>query len=141
MAKTNLNPLDGEVALELTQDFMQKFEYLVNSTEALKAADLEKFLSKNFRITTNGKDLAKDLSTYVQSIEKLRQQYSHFEITNLNAYALTSGYQMAVRYTVNASSKSGNKTQIEFLAIAEVEDHKFIAWDEIANLHGAEPLK
>jgi hypothetical protein len=141
MANVKIKSLDKEVALEITQDFFQQFEYCINESQTPTFHDLEKFLSKNFHLTINGKEQARSLNEYISSLQGIRQKYSHLEFDKLNVDVLSSGYQIMVRYTVKLTPRQGGKSkEIEFLAVATLEDHLFTTWDEIANLHGASPL-
>lgn len=138
MAITKPTALDKEVALEITQDFFEKFEFCCNQSKTPIASDLEKFLSPHFRITSNGKVMAKSLDEYISRMSKFQQKYSHMEITNLIVDTLSSGYQIVARYTIYLTSRTGNKRQVEIIAIAALENHRFVSWDLVANDHGAE---
>lgn len=138
MTFTKNAPLDKEVALEITQDFLEKFEFCCNQSKTPVISDLEKYLSRDFHLLSNGKTVSKSLIEYLTRIEKLQQKYSHLEITDLTVDTLSSGYRIVVRYTLRLTPREGNKRKVEIMAIATLKDHRFTLWDQVANEQGAE---
>lgn len=136
MTLAKIKPLDKEVALELAGDFLERFEYCCNQSKAPVESDLIKHLSKNFQISTNGEIAAKNLNEYLSMIGRIQKKYSHVEVSNLTVDVLSSGYQIVARYTIFLTPRGGKTVQIEFMAIASIEENRFTNWSSVASEHG-----
>jgi hypothetical protein len=119
--------------LALLNDFLQQFQNWCNLPNEPTAADLEKVLSRNFQISSNGEIRSKNLTDYLNRLNKLRKKYSHFEITGPLEEPLIFEDKVFLHYEVELQERSGQKKQIYIMALGTLENNKFSKWMQVSH--------
>ncbi|MDP1879696.1 MAG: hypothetical protein Q8K60_01990 [Parachlamydiaceae bacterium] len=124
--------------LNLINNFIGEFQNWCNQRNAPEFADFEKYLTKQFQISSNGNVIGKDLHDYTLRVKKFREEYSHFEITMLeepliceNKVVLT--YEVDLRLNPNQ-----DKREVYVMAIVNLEDNKISNWKQVTHDKGSQ---
>jgi hypothetical protein len=133
MVMTKTASLDKNQVSNLVEGFFQQFQNCCNRQHKVNTSDLEKLISHNFQISSNEHILSRNLSEYVNYIEQLKQEYSHFEVSTPLEEPLICGNKIAVQYEINTTAHKGEKKQFCLIAIATIEDNKFTQWTQVSH--------
>lgn len=131
MAFTKTGVIDKAQALALIDNFFEQFQNSCNRPEAPKTTDFEKVLSKNFRIFSNGKPMAKGLEDYVVRVASIKKRYPHVDITGPLEEPLLAGNKATILYDLEIKKPSGEKAHIYMMAMVTFEDNKIAEWVQV----------
>lgn len=125
--------IDKKHALALVNSFMHEFQNCFNRPAVPSAVEFEKFLSRNFQITTNGHTRAKSLAEYLARIQKLQQKYAHVELSSPIHDPVIADNKVVIEFKGEFTPRAGKKTYLYFMAIGTVEDNKWVQWEEVTH--------
>lgn len=137
MVMTKALTLDKTQALTLINNFMEKFQEIVNRPNAPKAADLDKLLATSFQLAINEKTDAKNLNDYLSRIMAYQKKFSHVSLSDLLEEPLIMDNKAVVQFEVNLTPRSGKKTIIAVMAIVTIEGNKIIKWTQVSHDKGS----
>lgn len=134
MVATKSKLAGNQQILAFFNDFLHHFVQWCNDPRAPVAADLEKFLARNFALNTNNKIVCKSLVDYVQRISGFRKAYSHVEIVGpLQEPLVCEGNKIVLNYELDLRSHQGEKSRFYVMAIATLADDKIASWQQISH--------
>jgi len=136
MAKTSI--LNKNEALTLLNNFFEAFQHWCNQPDSPSPADLEKFLSRNFQISSNEKLLCKNLTEYHNRVMQIRKKYAHVDITGPLEEPLLCDNKIVIQYDLNLRTHEGQKNQVYLIAIGTIDNHKFSHWTQATHQKGTE---
>lgn len=137
MVMTKPAQLDKKQALSLLNDFLRQFQTTCNQPNPPKSSDFERYLSRNFQISSNNHIVGKNLAEYLNRVAKFQKKYSHIELTDFNLEPLISGNKLIIQYDANLTSRNGQKIQMNFMVIITIEDNLITHWDQVAHEKGS----
>lgn len=137
MVTTKEHALDKKKGTEIMDSFLAQFQNCCNQKRPPNATDFERHLSHNFQNSCNGKLVGKNLQDFLNRVQGLQKRYSHVEIASRQD-CLISGNKAIVQYDIDLTSHSGNRTQLNIIAIATIEDHLITQWSQVAHDKGAD---
>lgn len=131
--KTALNKAETNT---LINNFFKQFQVCLNQPGTNISHSLEKLLSSDFQLTTNGHHVCKNFSDYLHKLEKLHKKISHLSIQGPIEDPILGDNQIALQYEVHFTPHSGAKKIMFVMAQATIEDHKIARWSQVSHEKG-----
>lgn len=136
MTKTPL--LSRERALNILYDFYHHLQGWISSGKPPVQAEVEKYLSPNFRITSNGSLIGKTAADYLARVKKFQEKYSRFEFSKPLEEPILNGNEMAIYYRLDLTPrKGGAPRQIFILATATFDENHITRWTQVTHERGS----
>lgn len=117
----------------LLNGFLKQFQNACNSKIPPNATEFEKYLSRNFQISNNGKVVENNLNGYMNRIQKFQKKYSQIKLSNLLDEPVIDNNQIAIHYEAMLTPKTGSPVQVYIMAIAVIENNKITEWKQASN--------
>lgn len=137
MVATKTAPVSKEEALSVIYDFFKHFQTWISTGKAPAQAELERYLSPQFAITSNGHLTSRTAADYLSRVKHLQEKYSRFEISKPLQEPIHNGNEIAVYYRVDLTQKNGGASkQVYILALGKIEDHRISQWTQVTHQHG-----
>lgn len=133
LAKASIDKKQAETLLD---GLFTQFQTNINRGTAPTPAEFEKFLSRNFHFTTNGREEGKSLMDYVSRISFLQKKYSNATISSFIAEPLIVGNKAVVQYDIKLTPRTGPKTEVSVIAIATIDENHITNWTQVAHEKG-----
>lgn len=133
MVISKIAALDKNKAASFIDAFFAKFQSLCNRSGMANASDLEPFISSDFLLINNGRVQSQGIASYLKRIGRIKEKYSHLEISNPHEPPLVCGNKFTVYYTVMLTPREGDRSQVRVMAVATVEDGKLTHWTQVAS--------
>jgi hypothetical protein len=134
---TKTASLSKEQALSAIYDFFKQFQTWLSTEKVPTQAEVEKFLSPHFKITSNGRIVGRSAADYLVRIKKFQEKYSRFEISKPLEEPVISGNEIAIYYRVDLTPRRGGATkQVYIMAFGTIEDHRMATWTQVAHEQG-----
>lgn len=138
MVITKSAPVSKEKALSLVYDFYHQLQTWVSTEKVPAQNEIERYLSHNFKLTSNGNTLCKSSSEYLNRIKKFQERFSRFEFSKPLEEPVVNGNEIAIYYKVDLTPrKGGGSKQVFILAIGAIEDNHIVHWTQVAHEKGA----
>jgi len=122
--------------LNLVNSFFGTFEKICNGDKEPTTRDLERTLSRNFNMNSNGQYLCRSLNDYLKRIANLRSKYSHFDITGPLEAPIVADNQVTVHYELDLKGRDGKDRQVYIMAIGTIYDGKIASWIQVTHEKG-----
>lgn len=129
--------LDRRQSLQMIERFFQTLQKCCTQKEPIQASALEPFLSKNFQLTSNERVLARSLNDYLARLTNFQKKFSNFEITGPSSEPVMEGNRLVVPYSIDCTTKDGERHEVLIIGIGTIEDNKIKAWHQITHEKGA----
>lgn len=130
--------LSKDQAQTILHGFLQQFQNICNKHTKPNPTEFEKFLSRNFKISSNGKVVGKNLNEYLERIQKFQERYTHIEIPHkLLEEPVIADNRAVFFYNVHLTRKDGGKVKMFLMAIGVFEDGKIVQWNQVAHQEGS----
>lgn len=137
MAMTKTETLSKERATQLIYDFFKQFQTWLTSGKAATQVEVDRFLSSNFRITSNGHVVGRSSADYLARIRKFQEKYSGYAVSKPLEEPIVSGNEIAIHYRVDLTPRKGGPAkQIFILALGTIEDNRITRWTQVAHEQG-----
>lgn len=124
--------LDQKHATALINNFIEKFETWCNQHRPPSNAEVEKYVSKDFRNSSNGEVTGKNVADFIKRITSLQQKHSHTEVSTVRD-CLVSGNRAVVQFDVKLKERSGESKELFVMAIVTFEDNLITNWVQVAH--------
>ena len=136
MAATKTMYWNKSQALAHLNDFFKQFQHWIKQAKEPTLAEIEKFFTSDFQLSSNGILISRDLSDHLNRLNKLRKKYARIEVEGPFEEPLVCDNQLAVHYALHLSSHTGEKKEVGIIALAVIEDNKFKRWTQVAHEKG-----
>lgn len=137
MVMTKSPALDKTQARQALHGFLELFQTLCNTTDSLKPSELEKYLTQNTELSSNGKIVCHNVKEYLSRIEKYRKKYSHIEIKILMKEPLIAEHNAIINYSARMTGRAGENVELNIMAIAKINDEgKISNWTQVVHEKG-----
>jgi len=137
MVATKTAPVTKEEALAVVYDFFKHFQTWISTAKAPSQTELERYLSPQFKITSNGNLIGRNAADYLSRAKKLLEKYSRFEISKPLEEPIHSGNEIALYYRVDLTPKNGGAPkQVYIFALGTIEDHHIARWTQVTHQQG-----
>lgn len=137
MVATKTAPITKEEALAVVSDFFKHFQTWISTAKVPVQSELERYLSPQFTITSNGHLTGRTAAEYLTRVKKLQEKYSRFEISKPLEEPIHQGNEIALYYRVDLTPRSGGANkQVYILALGRIEDHRIVRWTQVTHQHG-----
>lgn len=137
MAMTKTAPLSKEKALNIVYDFFHQFQTWLSTQKVPTQSEVEKFLSPQFKITSNGHLVGRTAADYLNRIKKFQEKYSRFDISKPLEEPIVSGNEIAIYYRVDLTPRKGGAgKQVYILALGTIEENHITRWTQVAHQNG-----
>ena len=136
MATTKSTTVDKTQAISLVDNFLEQFQAVCNQPSPAKASDLDKWLSQNLQVTSNGNVVDRSLQDYINRIGKMKSKYSRIEIQDRLEEPIVSDNKVVVNYDAVLTGKNNQAVTVNIMAIATVDNNKISRWTQVANQKG-----
>lgn len=134
---TKTATLEKNQAATLVKKYFDHFQTVLNTPNS-NPSDLEKYLSRHFHMTSNGHTIAKSFQDYLNRVEKFRKKYSRFDISELHEEPIISGNRAVFNYDIHLTSRNGQRSEVNIMAIGTIEDNKITHWTQVAHEKGTD---
>lgn len=137
MVMTKSPALDKTRARQILHGFLELFQTLCNTSDTLKTSELDKYLTHNTRLSSNGKIVCHNVTEYLSRIEKYRKKYSHIEIKSLMNEPLIAEHNAIINYVARMTGRAGQEVELNIMAIAKINDEgKISNWIQVVHEKG-----
>ena len=130
VVKTELNK---NQALAKINGFMDAFQTWCSNPESPTIQDLEKFLTTNFQLFSNGELKYRDLNEYLVRINGLRDKYSQLEVNGPFDEPLLADNQAVICYDINLFSEEDGEVHLCTMAIVTFQGDKIAKWVQVTH--------
>ncbi len=130
--------LDRNETCILLHDFLEEFQNCVNQTIEPTTDCFEKYLNPHFKICSNGKVLANDLTGYLAEIKDFQRRYTHCEINLNDDEVICSEHALACYYQADLTTRKGQRHKIYMMIIAKIEHGKLTSWKQVSHENSIE---
>ncbi len=134
---TKATTLDKNEVLTLINHYFDTFQNCINQHKNPNQAGFDKFLGNKFHITSNGANIANNLSDYLNRIELFQKKFTHCEIHLSTEDTVWADNHFACNYHVNLTEKSGKKITLCMMAIGTWDHDKITQWKQVVHEQGA----
>jgi hypothetical protein len=127
--------LDKKQAMSFLHKFLDHFQSLCNQQRPVNAADLEKYISRNFRNVCNGKPIGKSLTDFAHRIGDLQKKHSSTKIhVDSNQDFFVNDNKAVIQFVVDLVRRDGEKEHLFVMAVATVEDNLITEWNQVSHV-------
>lgn len=124
--------LDKQKALQLLNSFLDQFRNCCNQKHPPKADYFETILSNDFHNSSSGQQIGKNMHDFLQRIQKVQKKYSYIDFSRLQE-CLISGNKAIIQYDMNRTSRNGEKSLINIMAIATIDGDLITHWSQVSH--------
>jgi hypothetical protein len=122
-----------EEMLDLVNNFFGIFERICNQDKAPSPSDLDRLLTRNFTMNSNGQTQCRSLTDYLKRLVNLRSKYTHFDIAGPLEAPIISDNQIALHYEMDLKGRDGEDRQVYIMATATLQDGKISNWIQVTH--------
>jgi hypothetical protein len=128
--------LDKAQAVAIVEGFLEEFERWFDLPNGPVLSDIEKVLSKNVKMRSNGELLIRSSEDYLKRVNLLRQRYAGVRISHVLGDTPVWNHSAVVQYTVTFTGHNGKETELYFMGVVTVEDGKIRDWMQVTHQKG-----
>lgn len=132
MVATKTQALEKQKALQLLNTFLEHFKTCCKQKNAPNADDVENIVSQDFQNSSNGKLIGRNLQDFLKRIQETQKKYSNVEFSRLQD-CLICGNKAVVQYDMSRTSQNGEKSQLNIMAIATINDDLITHWSQVSH--------
>lgn len=121
-----------EKQVESIYNFFHFFEKWISQPSKEISSELDKYLTKSFSFFSNGEQLAKSEVDYKKRMLFFKEKYAEFKISKPLEEPIISGNQVIIHYAIDLKTHSGEKRQVQIMAMATLEGEKINRWIQVA---------
>jgi hypothetical protein len=116
----------------LVYEFFKQFSIWCGSSPVTPTPhELEKYLTKDVQMTTNGQLVVKSAADYLERIKKLQKKYSFFQISEPIIEPITSGHHATIYYKIDLTTHKGEHKQVFIMGSFAIEEDKIKRWVQV----------
>lgn len=116
---------------KLVVDFLHAFTTWLKDPKDPTEKDMLEFLSENFEMKSNGKEVVKSAKEYALRVQHFRKKYAECAI-NYSKNLIEYANEVVVRYSPLFKTHSGQEVHVEIIAIVTTIEGKIAHWDQVA---------
>lgn len=132
MVATKTQTVDKQKCLQLINSFLDHFRNCCRQKNAPNTAEFQNIVSRDFQNSCNGKVIGRTLEDFLRRIQDTQKKYSTVEFSRLQD-CLISGNKAIVQYDINRTSQKGEKSQLNVMAIATIDDDVITHWSQVSH--------
>lgn len=130
LIKTELNK--NQVVNKINS-FIEAFQTWCNNPEGPTTQNLEKFLTPNFQLFSDGELKYRDLKEYLQRLNGFREKYSQVEINGPFDEPLVIDNQAVITYEMVRFSEEEGEVHLYTMAIVTLQGEKISKWVQVTH--------
>lgn len=132
MIETKMQALEKQKALQLLNNFLDQFRNCCNQKHLPKADYFENIISSDFHNSSSGTQIGKNIQDFLKRIQRVQKKYSHVDFTHLQE-CLISGNKAIIQYDMNLTSRNGEKSLLNIIAIATIDGNLITHWSQVSH--------
>lgn len=129
--------MDKTKTLGVIFDFFKQFQKWCSPSAATPSlSELEKYISKNLQMSSNGQSVTRSSANYLDRLLKFQKKYSSFQISEPLEEPIIYDNRAAIYYRLDLTTKTGQHKQVYIMGLVTIEDDKISRWIQVTNEKG-----
>jgi hypothetical protein len=134
MGIPKMSRLDKNTAFPLLNGYFDLFERFFKIGSGPHSAELEKYLSSELHMRSNGKILCRNLKEYIIYMDDVKKKYETIKLSEFLEEPVLGGNKIVIRYDMEGTIRGKPKREWNVMAIVTIdEDSKILQWSEVVN--------